>query len=65
VLVHLAPARVMRSHNLNFVVGDQLQVLGSRVTISGSQGLIAREITKGNEGYVLRDPQGKLLLEQR
>lgn len=64
VLVHLAPARIMRSHNLAFSAGEQLQVTGSRVRISGSQGLIAREITKGNEVYVLRDPEGKLLLEQ-
>jgi hypothetical protein len=65
ILVHLAPARVMRSHDLNFAIGDQLQVMGSRVRISGNQGLIAREITRGNEGYVFRDPEGKLLLVQR
>ena len=65
MLVHLAPARVMRSHNLNFEAGDQLQVLGSRVRVSGNQDVIAREITHGNEVYVLRDPEGKLLLEQR
>ncbi|PYX84376.1 MAG: hypothetical protein DMG68_20975 [Acidobacteria bacterium] len=65
VLVHLAPGRVMRSQQLVFAPGDQLQVLGSRVRVAGNQGLIAREITKGNEVYVFRDPEGKLLLVQR
>ena len=55
----------MRSQQLVFAPGDQLQVLGSRVRVAGNQGLIAREITKGNEVYVFRDPEGKLLLVQR
>lgn len=65
VLVHLAPGRVMRSHQLGFAVGDQLQVVGSRVRVGGNQDIIAREITKGDAIYVFRDPEGKLLLVQQ
>lgn len=65
VLVHLAPGRVMRSHQLSFAVGDQLQVVGSRVRVGGNQDIIAREITKGDAIYVFRDPEGKLLLIQQ
>ena len=62
--VHLAPARVMRSQKFRFTPGDQLEVVGSSIRIAGSNGLIAREITRGNEVFTLRDPYGKLLLVQ-
>ena len=64
VQVHLAPARVMRSQAFSFSPGDQLEVLGSRVRLQGEESLIAREITRGNESFFLRDRQGQLLLVQ-
>jgi hypothetical protein len=65
VQVHLAPGRVLRSQNLRFTSGEQLEVLGSKVAMElGSTDLIAREITRGNESLVFRDQQGKLLLTQ-
>jgi hypothetical protein len=62
--VHLAPARIMRSHQMRFAPGDQLEVVGSKVRIGGKKGVIAREITRGNESFVLRDPDGRLMLVQ-
>lgn len=62
--VHLAPVRIMSGQNLKFAPGDQIVVLGSRVRISGKKGVIAREITRGNESIIFRDNQGKLLLTQ-
>ena len=65
VQVHLAPGRVMRSQNLRFNPGEQLVVLGARVGMKmGSTDLIAREITRGNESFLFRDRQGKLMLTQ-
>jgi hypothetical protein len=65
VVIHLAPARVMRSQQLTFTTGDKLEIVGAKFRFGGRDGLIAREITRGSETYVLRDPEGKLLLVQQ
>jgi hypothetical protein len=39
-------------------------VTGSRVRVLSSNDLIAREITRAGEAYVLRDQTGKLLMVQ-
>jgi len=62
--IHLAPARVVHGQNLVFSPGDQLQVVGARVELFGKSGLIAQEITRGNESYIFRDHDGKLLMVQ-
>jgi hypothetical protein len=62
--VHLAPARIMSSHGFSFVRGDQIEVRGALVRLAGTNGIIAREITRGNETIIFRDGQGKLLLVQ-
>lgn len=64
VKVHLAPARIMRGQNLTFARGEQLSVIGSRVQRLGKSDLIAREITRGNETMIFRDPGGKLIITQ-
>jgi DNA/RNA endonuclease YhcR with UshA esterase domain len=63
--IHLAPARVMRSQKFSFSPGDQIEVLGSRVKIQGQESIIAREVTRGNETFFIRDRQGRLLLIQQ
>lgn len=62
--VHLAPVRIMAGQNLRFAPGDQIEVVGAKVRLLGKSGLIAREITRGNESYIFRDRDGKLLLTQ-
>ena len=64
VEVHLAPARLLRSQKISFTPGDQLEVVGSKVRLSWQNGIIAREITRGNESIIFRDHDGKLLLVQ-
>ena len=64
LLIHLAPGRVMRSQSFSFVAGDKLQVVGAKFRFRGQNGVIAREITRGNETFVLRDHEGKLLVTQ-
>ncbi|MBZ5719161.1 MAG: hypothetical protein LAO03_02165 [Acidobacteriia bacterium] len=64
VQVHLAPARVMRGRKITFARDDSITVVGSRVQRLGKNDLIAREITRGNETIVFRNPQGKLMLTQ-
>lgn len=62
--VHLAPGRIMRNQKFRFAPGDQISVLGAKVRINHKNGVIAREITRGNETFLIRDPQGALLLVQ-
>lgn len=63
--IHLAPARVMRSQKFTFSPGDQIEVLGSKVKMQGQESVIAREVTRGNESFFIRDREGKLLLIQQ
>lgn len=63
--IHLAPARVMRSQNFSFSPGDQIEVLGSKVKVQGQESMMAREITRGNESFFIRDREGKLMLVQK
>lgn len=62
--IHLAPARILRSHQMRFAPGDQLEVVGSALRIGGKEGMIAREVNRGNESFALRDPDGRLMLVQ-
>jgi len=64
VQVHLAPVRILRGQRINFVPGDSIAVVGSKLRLAGKNGIIAREITRGNETIIFRDQDGKLLLTQ-
>ena len=59
VEVHLASTKFIKDYDLVIVPGDGIEVLGSRVTIEGTSVLMAREITRGQETFVFRDPAGK------
>ena len=64
VEIHLGPARIMRSQQVKFSPGDQIEVVGAKLRVRGNDDLIAREITRGNETLVFRDHAGKLLMTQ-
>ncbi len=63
--VHLAPARIMRSLKWKFEPGQQIQVIGAKVRFRGKDGLLARQIMRGDEMFTIRDSQGMLLLKQQ
>ncbi len=63
--VHLAPVRMMRQQPMTLAVGDQVEVVGSRVRVWDRNDMLAREITRGAEMIVLRDRQGNLVLNQQ
>lgn len=56
--VHLGPSRYLAEKKFTVNQGDAVEITGSMVKIAGSDALIAREITKGNEKLVLRDSKG-------
>lgn len=55
MLVHVALTRFLRKQNIAFGTGDKVEVLGSKVT---DHAVIARQITRGQEVYILRDMAG-------
>lgn len=64
VQVHLAPGRILRSQKISFAPGDQISVIGSKFRFRGNSDVIAREVTRGSENFVIRDRQGNLMLVQ-
>ena len=59
--VHLAPASFMKQYEITIRKGDNVTVVGSRITYEGKSALIAKSVAIGNETYIFRDPSGKPL----
>lgn len=62
--IHLAPSRVLRANKWDFKVGQQVQIIGAQVRYKGKDGLIAKQLTMGEDIYTFRDMSGKLLVQQ-
>ena len=58
VEVHVGPTWYVSSRNVTFAKGDAVTLIGSKVTRSGREVLIAREITKGQQVLTLRAANG-------
>jgi DNA/RNA endonuclease YhcR with UshA esterase domain len=58
VQVHIAPARFLRSNNMDFNRGDEIQVLGSRIIYHGRGAIIARTVTRGGQTVAFREANG-------
>ena len=63
--VHLGPAAMLDEKHVTIASGDMLTILGSRITLGGTPVLLAREITRGNKTWTLRDPAGFPLWNHR
>lgn len=61
VVVHLGPAAFSKEKNFVVAVGDDLEILGSRVELGDESVLLAREIKKGERTLTLRDASGRPL----
>jgi len=57
--VHLAPTKFVKSYELVFSKGDQIEVIGSKVTFEDKETIFARQVTRGNDSFVFRDDKGK------
>ena len=57
--VHLASAKFVRSYDLVFVKGDEIEVTGSKVKFEGVDTIFAREVKRGNDTFLFRDKEGK------
>jgi hypothetical protein len=56
--VHVAPRRFLHGNGVSFSKGDQIAVVGSTVTYEGHDAMIARKITRGDQTYAFRRPDG-------
>lgn len=58
VPVHLGPSWFLDNQDEQVDVGDEIVVVGSRVTLGGAPVVIAREVRRGDAVLVLRDDAG-------
>jgi DNA/RNA endonuclease YhcR with UshA esterase domain len=61
ILVHVAISRFLREHKFAIQTGDHWQVTGAKIRFQGKEGMIAREIIRGDEIFTMRDAAGKPL----
>jgi hypothetical protein len=57
--VHLATTKFVKTYDLTFKVGDQVEVTGSKVQFEGVDTIFAREVKRGDDVFVFRDKDGK------
>ncbi len=56
--VYLCPNAFLQEMQMAFAMGDQVEVIGSKVKVDQADVVLAREITKGTDTLVLRDKKG-------
>lgn len=56
--VHLGPSGYLDDQALQLVVGDEIQVMGSQVTLADTPTIIAAEVHKGDQVLILRNSAG-------
>lgn len=56
--VHLGPTAFLNEAKVMVAKGDELTVIGSRVTVDGERVFIAKEVRKGDNVWTLRDAAG-------
>lgn len=58
LMVHVGPSAYLANKNFSIAAGDKIKILGSKVQYQGSEFLIAREVTKGDQVLTLPDSRG-------
>src|SRR5262249_34202112 len=56
--IHLGASKFVKTYDLIFNKGDQIEVTGSKVTYQGVETIFAREVKRGNDTFVFRDKEG-------
>ncbi len=57
--VHLAPAKFLKEYEIVLKAGDEVKVVGSKITYEGKPSILAKTVTVGRETYAFRDDKGK------
>ena len=56
--VTLCPKSFLDDMGVNFAKGDEISLTGSKITEEGTEILLAREVSKGDDKLILRDAKG-------
>ncbi len=56
--VYLCPKSFMDDMGMDFAKGDEISLTGSKVKDGDADLILAREVVKGNDSFVLRDGKG-------
>jgi hypothetical protein len=59
--VHVVLRKTMKEYELQLNKGDQVEVIGSKLKLDGVDTIYAREISLGDQTFIFRDKQGKLV----
>ena len=57
--IYLCPKSFIDEMGVTFSKGDEISFTGSKITLGGSEMMLAREVVKGQDTLVLRDDKGK------
>jgi DNA/RNA endonuclease YhcR with UshA esterase domain len=57
--VHVAPTKTVKNYEIVFQRGDEVEITGVKTTFQGVDAILVREIKRGNDSFVFRDPKGK------
>ena|SRR5579864_1150956 len=57
--LHLAATKYVKSYEMVFNKGDEIQVVGSKVKFNDADTILAREIDRGQDSFIFRDENGK------
>jgi DNA/RNA endonuclease YhcR with UshA esterase domain len=57
--VHLAPTAFVKTYELIFKPGDQIEVTGVKVIFEDVETIFAREVRRGTDIFDFRDKQGR------
>jgi DNA/RNA endonuclease YhcR with UshA esterase domain len=57
--VHVAPTKTIKSYEIVFQKGDEVEITGIKSIFQGVDALLVREIKRGSDTFVFRDPKGK------
>lgn len=61
-VVHVAASKFLRDYEITFAKGEQVEVTGSKVRLDGGEeGILARQIKRGQNTYTFRDKDGRPL----
>jgi hypothetical protein len=58
ILVHVAPELFLKEIEVELNKGDSVEITGSKLKIDGADEVLAKEITKGQNTFTLRDKKG-------
>ena len=57
--VHVAPTKFVKNYDVVFQPGDEVEITGIKTVFQGVDAILVREIKRGNDDFVFRDPEGK------